>query len=85
MDSDNIPRVKFSGRWYYWLMRTLHDAIPRPEAFASGEFSIIRNRLLKIVVRVREIGSRTKPAFAANCPDARLFRILVVTSIPRPT
>ena len=69
----------------YWLMRTLRDAIPRSEALASGEFSTIRNRLLKIAVRVRETGSRIKLSFAANCPDARLFRVLVGTMIPRPT
>ena len=69
----------------YWLMRTLRDAIPRSEALASGEFSTIRNRLLTIAVRVREIDSRIKLSFAANCPDARLFRVLVGTMIPRPT
>jgi hypothetical protein len=68
----------------YCLMRTLHDAIPRSEALARGKFSTIRNRLLKIAARVRENGSRIKFSFAANCPDARLFRVLVGTVIPRP-
>ena len=69
----------------YWLMRTLRDAIPATEALASGEFSTIRNRLLKVAVRVRETGTRIKMAFAANCPDARLFRTLIGVLIPRPT
>jgi hypothetical protein len=69
----------------YWLMRVVRDAIPQTEALASGEFSTIRNRLLKIAVRVRETGSRIKLAFAANCPDARLFRTLIGALIPRPT
>ena len=69
----------------YWLMRTLRDAIPATEALASGEFSTIRTRLLKVAVRVRETGTRIKLAFAANCPDARLFRTLIGTSILRPT
>jgi hypothetical protein len=69
----------------YWLMRTVRDAIPEAEALASGEFSTIRNRLLKVAVRVRETGTRIKLAFAANCPDARLFRTLIGALIPRPT
>jgi hypothetical protein len=69
----------------YWLMRTLRDAIPKTKALASGEFSTIRNRLLKIAVRVPETGTRIKLAFAANCPDARSFRDLIGTLIPRPT
>jgi hypothetical protein len=69
----------------YWLMRTLRDAIPRPQALASGEFSTIRLRLLKIAVRIKETASRIRLAFAANCPDAALFRGLVATLILRPT
>ena len=61
----------------YWLMRTIRDAIPKMEALASGEFSTIRLRLLKIAVRVRETASRIKLAFAANCPNAELFRDLI--------
>jgi hypothetical protein len=68
----------------YWLMRTIRDAIPGTDPLASGEFSTIRLRLLKIAVRVRETGSRIKLAFAANCPNAELFRDLICTLIPRP-
>jgi hypothetical protein len=68
----------------YWLMRLLRDAIPRPQPLASGEFSTIRLRLLKIAVRVRETASRIRLAFAANCPDAALFRGLVSRLILRP-
>jgi hypothetical protein len=69
----------------YWLMRTIRDAIPKREPLASGEFSTIRLRLLKIAVRVRETGTRIKLAFAANCPNAELFRDLIGSLIPRPT
>ena len=69
----------------YWLMRAVRDAIPATEPLASGEFSTIRNRLLKVAVRVRETSTRIKLAFAANCPDARLFRTLIAALIPRPT
>jgi hypothetical protein len=69
----------------YWLMRTLRDAIPRSQKLASGEFSTIRLRLLKIAVRIKETASRVRLAFASNCPDAALFRGLVGTLILRPT
>ena len=68
----------------YWLMRLLREAIPRPQPLASGEFSTIRLRLLKIAVRGRETATRIRLAFAANCPDAALFRGLVGRLILRP-
>jgi DDE family transposase len=69
----------------YWLMRTVRDAIPRPQPLASGEFATIRRRLLKIAVRIKETASRVRLAFASNCPDAGLFRGLVGSLILRPT
>jgi hypothetical protein len=69
----------------FWLMRIIRDAIPKHDALASGEFSTIRLRLLKVAVRVREAGTRIKLAFAANCPNAGLFRDLICSLIPRPT
>ncbi len=69
----------------YWLMLAVRNAIPRPQALASGEFSTIRLRLLKIAVRIKETASRVRLAFAANCPDAALFRGLVGRLILRPT
>jgi hypothetical protein len=69
----------------FWLMRVVRGAIPKHEPLASGEFSTIRLRLLKVAVRVRETGTRIKLAFAANCPNAELFRDLICSLIPRPT
>jgi hypothetical protein len=69
----------------YWLMLTVRDAIPCMQPLASGEFSTIRLRLLKIAVRIKETTSRIKLAFAANCPDAALFRGLIGALIARPT
>ena len=69
----------------YWLVLTVRDTIPRPQPLASGEFSTIRLRLLKIAVRIQESARRIRLAFAANCPDAALFRGLVGALIPRPT
>ena len=40
---------------------------------------------MKIAVRVRETASRIRLAFAANCPDAALFRDLIGALFPRPT
>jgi hypothetical protein len=69
----------------YWLMLEVSNAIPRSQKLASGEFSTIRLRLLKIAVRIKETASRVRLAFASNCPDAALFRGLVGTLILRPT
>jgi Transposase DDE domain group 1 len=69
----------------FWLVRIIRDAIPKHEPLASGEFSTIRLRLLKVAVRVRETRTRIKLAFAANCPNAELFRDLICSLIPRPT
>jgi hypothetical protein len=69
----------------YWLMLTVRDTIPMLQSLASGEFSSIRLRLLKIAVRIKETASRVRLAFAANCPDAMVFRGLVGALISRPT
>jgi hypothetical protein len=69
----------------YWLMRTVREAIPRPQPLASGEFSTIRLRLLKVAVRIQETASRVRLAFAANCPDAALFRDLIRSLTLRAT
>ena len=69
----------------YWLMRVLRAEIPRPQTLASGEFTTIRLHLLKIAVRVKETASRIRLAFAANCPEADLFRGLIRSLTLRPT
>jgi hypothetical protein len=69
----------------YWLVLEIRNAIPAPQPLASGEFSTIRLRLLKVAVRIKETASRVRLAFASNCPDAALFRGLVGTLILRPT
>ena len=61
----------------YWLMLEIRRAIPRPQPLASGEFSTIRLRLLKIAVRIKETASRVRLAFASDCPDAALFHGLL--------
>jgi len=66
-------------------MLTVHDEIPKPQPLASGEFSTIRLRLLKIAVQIGETTTRIKLAFAANCPDATLFLGMIGALILRPT
>ena len=68
----------------YWLMRQLDAALPPAHRPAGGEFATLRARLLKVAVRVRETATRVRLAFAANCPDAALFRDLALRMIPRP-
>ena len=69
----------------YWLMRVVRDTIPKPQPLASGEFSTIRLRLLKVAVRIKETVSRIRLAFAANCPEAELLRDLIGFLLLRPT
>ncbi|MDU0960580.1 MAG: IS1380 family transposase [Bradyrhizobium sp.] len=58
----------------YWLMLTVRDAIPKPQALAIAEFTTLRMRLLKIAARITETATRVRIAFAAACPEAALFR-----------
>ena len=58
----------------YWLMLTVRDAIPKPQALATAEFTTLRMRLLKIAARITETATRVRIAFAAACPEAELFR-----------
>jgi Transposase DDE domain group 1 len=67
----------------YWLVLTVRDAIPKPRDLATAEFNTIRLRLLKIATRVIETAARVRLAFAANCPEADLFRGLANALMPR--
>src|SRR5215208_5178108 len=66
----------------YWLMLTVRDAIPKAHALATAEFNTIRLRLLKLGVRVVEMASRVRLAFAAACPDATLIRYVTAALMP---
>jgi len=57
----------------YWLLLTVRDAIPRPQALATAEFTTLRLRLIKIAARIIETATRVRIAFAAACPEAELF------------
>ena len=58
----------------YWLMLTVRNAIPRPQALAAAEFTTLRLRLIKIAARVTETATRVRIAFATAFPEAALFR-----------
>jgi hypothetical protein len=58
----------------YWLMLTVRDAIPKPQALATAEFTTLRMRLLKIAARITGTATRVRIAFCAVCPEAELFR-----------
>jgi hypothetical protein len=57
----------------YWLMLTVRDVIPKPQALATAEFTTLRLRLLKIAGRITETATRVRIAFATACPEAELF------------
>ena len=66
----------------YWLMLTVRDAIPKPQALATAEFTTLRSRLLKIAARITETATRVRIAFAAACPEANLFRGIALSFQP---
>jgi len=66
----------------YWLMLTVRDAIPKPQALATAEFTTLRMRLLKIAARITETATRVRIAFAAACPEAALFRGIALSFQP---
>jgi hypothetical protein len=68
----------------YWLMRLLCAAVPKNTALATADFDSVRLRLLKVAVRVREVPSRIRLAFAANCPFKGMLRWLLVRPLPAP-
>lgn len=66
----------------FWLMHTLRAAIPSGHALAKAEFNTLRLRLLKIAARIIEHGSRIRVRLPSSCPDAFLFRSLVLGLTP---
>ena len=69
----------------FWLMHTLRAAIPSGHALAKAELNTLRLRLLKIAARVVEHGSRIRVRLPSSCPDALLFRQIVLGLTPSPS
>ena len=83
MAAQTFIRWSHHGVWERLLeLAQQREGLQLGMAFLDG--TTIRLRLLKIAVRVRETTSRIRLAFAANCPDAALFRGLVGRLILRP-
>ena len=53
-----------------------------PDELALREERLRRLRLIKIAARVIETASRVRLAFAAGCPEAKLFRSLPEALMP---
>ena len=66
----------------FWLMHTLRAAIPSAHVLAKAEFNTLRLRLLKIAARVIEHGSRIRVRLPSSCPEAALFRQVVLGLTP---
>ncbi len=66
----------------FWLMHTLRSAIPSGHALAKAEFNTLRLRLLKIAARIIEHGSRIRVRLPSSCPEAFLFRQIVLGLTP---
>ncbi len=65
-----------------WLMLTVRETIPKSHSLATAEFATLRLRLLKLGAGVIETVSRVRLAFAAACPQAKLFRIIAIALQP---
>lgn len=63
----------------YWLMWKVRQIIPATAALKNAEFATIRLRLIKVAARIIETASRIRIAFTSACPDAALYRNLLLT------
>ena len=63
-------------------MLSLREAVAKPHALATAEFTTLRMRLLKIAARITETATRVRIAFAAACPEADLFRRIALCLQP---
>ena len=63
----------------YWLMWTVRQALPQTAALRSAEFATLRVRLIKVAARVIETATRIRVALTSACPDATLFRHVVLS------
>jgi hypothetical protein len=63
-------------------MLAVRDAIPQIDPLAKAEFAIIRERIIKIGVRVIEHAARTRIQLPTSFPQARLFRAVALRLAP---
>ena len=69
----------------YWLLHTLRRAAPEKSAWRGATFATLREKLVKVAVRVEELKSRIKLSFAAALPEADVMAAIlsaVATGLP---
>ena len=66
----------------FWLMHGMRAAIPRSNPLARGEFTTIRERLIKIGARVIEHLARIRIHLPTSCPEGALFRTVALGVMP---
>jgi Transposase DDE domain group 1 len=66
----------------FWLMHGVRAAIPKTNPLACAEFATIRERLIKIGVRVIEHIARIRIQLPTNCPERSLFRTVALGLMP---
>jgi hypothetical protein len=66
------------------LLADAHDPRRNPTAATAGQRRVFHHPFALVEDRglVRETASRIKLAFAADCPDAELFRSLIMSLRP---
>src|SRR5271163_7518 len=62
----------------FWLMHGVRAAIPKTNPLACAEFATIRERLIKIGVRVIEHIARIRVQLPTSCPEGSLFRTVAL-------
>ena len=68
-----------------WLLHTVRRAAPEKSAWRGATFSTLREKLVKVAVRVEELKSRIKLSFAAALPEADVINAIlgaVATEVP---
>ena len=69
----------------YWLLHTLRRAAPVKSVWYGATFATLREKLVKVAVRVEELKSRIKLSFPAALPEADVMgAILAAIAVALP-
>lgn len=69
----------------YWLLHTVRRAAPIKSEWRTATFATLREKLVKVAVRVEELKSRIKLSFAAALPEADVMAAIlaaITTGVP---
>ena len=61
----------------YWLLHTLRRAAPEKSAWRGATFATLREKLVKVAVRVEELKSRIKVSVPAAFPEADVMAAIL--------